>query len=274
LKHESVSRLKKVRLDQRLFDAQQATSREQAKRMIMAGEVSVNGSMVTKPGAQVTLKQSIVVKEKPRYVSRGGDKLAKALDYFDLPVNGFVCADVGASTGGFTDCLLQGGAVRVYAVDVGYGQLDWRLRNDPRVVSMERTNVRNLNQLPELVDLCVIDVSFISLRLVLPIVVNWLKTSAKVIALIKPQFEAGRSQVGKGGVVKDPAVHVGVLDDMVRYVGSTRLTLVGLTPSPLRGPSGNIEFLMYLATEGQSVPIQPILLAEVVTAGHSSFEKK
>ncbi|MBC6955588.1 MAG: TlyA family RNA methyltransferase, partial [Chloroflexi bacterium] len=190
-----------------------APSREKARGMIMAGEVTVDGVVRDKPGMRIPVDSTISTKAKPRFVSRGGDKLDAALTAFQLVPQDFVCADVGASTGGFTDCLLQHGAARVYAIDVGYGHLDTRLRSDPRVVVMERTNARFVDHLDELVDLAVVDASFISLRLLLPVMIRWLKPTGSVVALIKPQFEAGRRDVGKGGVVRDTSVHRRVLHE-------------------------------------------------------------
>ncbi len=235
--------MRKERLDRLLVERGLAESRSQAQRLIMAGEVRVAGEVADKPGRQVPVDAPIEVMARPRFVSRGGEKLEAALNRFGLDVRGWVAADVGASTGGFTDCLLQRGAARVYAIDVGYGQLAWRLRNDPRVVVMERTNARYLERLPEPVDLVTIDVSFISLRLIFPRAVNWLKAEGHVIALIKPQFEAGRREVGKGGVVRDPAVHRTVLARVLTAAADLGLGLQGLMPSPLLGPAGNVEFL-------------------------------
>lgn len=205
----------KERLDKLLVQRGLAPTRSKAQAIIMAGEVRVDGETADKPGMAVPLTAAIEVTAPLPYVSRGGYKLAAALAAFGLDVSGRVCADVGACTGGFTDVLLQAGAARVYAVDVGYGQLDWRLRQDARVVVMERTNARYVEALAEAVSLAVIDVSFISLRLILPAVQGWLTPQADVVALIKPQFEAGREQVGKGGVVKDTAVHRQVLQDVL-----------------------------------------------------------
>ncbi|MCS6871239.1 MAG: TlyA family RNA methyltransferase [Anaerolineae bacterium] len=236
----------KERLDILLVARGKVESRELARRLIMAGEVRVNGQVVDKPGQRVPTDADLSVETAPRYVSRGGDKLAAALRAFAVPVDGQVCADVGASHGGFTDCLLQHGAARVYAIDVGYGQLDYRLRVDQRVVVMERTNVRYLSALPEPVRLAVIDVSFISLRLVLPVVRAWLTEDAHVVPLIKPQFEAGRRDVGKGGVVKSADVHRRVLSDVLDTARTEGLVPFGLIRSPLRGASGNVEFLAWL----------------------------
>jgi 23S rRNA (cytidine1920-2'-O)/16S rRNA (cytidine1409-2'-O)-methyltransferase len=231
------------RLDVLLVTRKLAQSRAQAQRLIRAGLVRVDGQLVDKPGTQISLDAKTALKARPRFVSRGGEKLEAALAGFELDVSGLAVADVGASTGGFTDCLLQQGACRVYAIDVGYGQLDWQLRNDERVVVMERTNARYLESLPELVDLVTIDVSFISLGLILPAAVQWLRQNGQVVALIKPQFEAGRREVGKGGVVRDSAVHRAVLERVLEMAEELGLGLCGLMVSPLHGPAGNIEFL-------------------------------
>jgi 23S rRNA (cytidine1920-2'-O)/16S rRNA (cytidine1409-2'-O)-methyltransferase len=233
----------KERLDVLLVERGLAESRAQAQRLIRAGLVRVADQVTDKPGARVAVGVEIAVQARPRFVSRGGEKLDAALERFGLDVTGAVAADVGASTGGFTDCLLQRGARRVYAIDVGYGQLDWRLRKDPRVVVLERTNVRYLESLPEPVDLVTADVSFISLGLILPVVVRWLRPGGRVVALIKPQFEAGRREVGRGGVVRDPVVRRVVLERVVGAAAELGLGLHGLMISPLRGPAGNVEFL-------------------------------
>lgn len=221
-------------------------SRARARALIMAGEVLVDGRCMDKPGMRIDVSARLALKARPRFVSRGGDKLAAALDAFGLDVSGRICADVGASTGGFTDCLLQGGAKRVYSIDVGYGQLAWQLRQDERVVVMERRNARYVRALPEAVSLVVIDVSFISLRLLLPVVHGWTTPVADVVVLIKPQFEAGRRQVGKGGVVRDPAIQRQVLLQVLESAASLGLAVRGLLRSPLAGPAGNIEFLAWL----------------------------
>jgi len=239
--------VEKERLDILLYKRGLAGSRERARRMIMAAQVLVNGEVVDKPGMRVPTTATITIKEKLAYVSRGGLKLEAALRAFGIDAHGLVAADIGASTGGFTDCLLQHGAARIYAIDVGYGQLDWRLRQDPRVVTMERVNARYLRELPEPIDLATVDVSFISLKLVLPAVMQLLKPSGQIIALVKPQFEAGRKQVGKGGVVKDPVVHRAVLCDVLGWMLSNGLQVNGVIVSPLRGPAGNVEFLAHLA---------------------------
>jgi 23S rRNA (cytidine1920-2'-O)/16S rRNA (cytidine1409-2'-O)-methyltransferase len=233
----------RVRLDTLLTDKGLVESRNRAQAFIVAGKVRVGGQVITKPGALVSSEADITIEPDLPYVSRGGLKLVAALDEFKLDPTGAICADVGASTGGFTDVLLQRGAARVYAIDVGYGQLAWKLRQDERVVVMERTNVRYLESLPEPVSLVTIDASFISLKLILPVVKAWLAAPGHIVTLIKPQFEAGRSQVGKGGVVRDRAVHRQVLARIISFAESIELSLLGLTLSPLTGPAGNYEFL-------------------------------
>ncbi len=256
----------KVRLDQLLVQRNLVESRERAQRLIMAGEVLVNDRVADKPGMSIAVDAAIRIKEPLPYVSRGGLKLAAALDRFSIPVARKVCADVGASTGGFTDCLLQRGAARVYAIDVGYGQLDWKLRSDPRVVVLDRTNARYVESLPEPIGLAVVDTSFISLRLILPAVLKWLGPQAHIVALIKPQFEAGRDRVGKGGVVRDPQVHVEVLRSIVASARELECSAIDLIRSPLEGPAGNVEFLIWLRP-GVQVPAQPIdELIQVVAA--------
>jgi len=249
----------KQRLDQYLHELGLTESREQARRLIMAGEVLVNGQMVDRPATNVLDDAKIEIKAKPRFVSRGGDKLDAALERFQINVAGLVCADVGASTGGFTDCLLQRGAARVYAIDVGHGVLDQRLRNDPRVVVMEDTNARFLEHLPEPVQFVSIDASFISLKLLLPVVKEWLSSvlrpPSSVVPLIKPQFEAGRKDVGKGGVVKDANVHRRVLTEVLTFAQEQGMNVKGLIASPLRGPKGNVEFLVWLGCDGDSVDV-------------------
>jgi 23S rRNA (cytidine1920-2'-O)/16S rRNA (cytidine1409-2'-O)-methyltransferase len=232
-----------------------AENRSRARALIMAADVIVNGVPVTRAGAIVRSSDDIFVKAPARFVSRGGEKLDHALTYFDLEVRDLVAADFGASTGGFTDCLLQRGAARVYAIDVGYGQLASRLRADPRVVVIERTNVRHLGSLPERVDLVTIDVSFIGLSLVLPTARNLLHDSGRIIALVKPQFEAGRAEVGRGGVVRDSRTHRRVMENFFATATEHGLGIIGLTASPLRGPAGNVEFLAALAPGVSSIPM-------------------
>ena len=244
--------MKKIRLDQLVFGKGLAESRERAKAYIMAGSVYVNGQKETKPGTSVAEDAAVEMRgETLPYVSRGGWKLEKALRVFPIDVKDAVCIDCGASTGGFTDVLLQSGAAKVYAVDVGYGQLAWSLRTDPRVVCMERTNIRYVTpeDLGEPLDLSVIDVSFISLGLVLPVVKTLLKSTGQVLCLIKPQFEAGKDKVGKKGVVRDPAVHEEVLQNFISLAKSLDFTIRNLTFSPVKGPEGNIEFLAHLSMQ-------------------------
>ncbi len=259
--------MNKERLDVLVCLRGLAESREQAKRMILAGQVLVNDRVLDKPGMRVLVRAEIKVKARPRYVSRGGLKLEAALKSFPVQAQGVVAADVGASTGGFTDCLLQHGAARVYSIDVGYGQLAWKLRQDRRVVVMERVNARYLTELPEPICLAVTDVSFISLKLVLPAVRRLLVPGGQVIALIKPQFEAGQRQVRRGGVVKDPAVHRAVLCDLLGWATAHGLAVKGIIPSPLLGPAGNIEFLAHLQlTSGPTAPPSEEMIGQCVAA--------
>ncbi len=236
----------KKRLDVLLVERGLAETRARAQAMILAGEVQVEGRVVDKAGTLVPEDAQVTVAAGLPYVSRGGLKLEAALDAFGVDVGGKVVADVGASTGGFTDCLLRRGAARVYAIDVGYGQLAWSLRQDPRVVVMERTNVRYLESLPEPIDLVTIDVSFISLSLVLPVVARWLKEAGEIVALVKPQFEVGKGEVGRGGVVRRPEQHRSVLERVAGLSRQLGLRFDGVVPSPVLGPAGNREFLVHL----------------------------
>ena len=264
----------KKRLDVLLVEQGYADTRTKAQAIIMSGQVYVEGQKADKPG--VSYEESVAVEVRGAtcpYVSRGGLKLEKALRDFGVNPKGFVCSDSGASTGGFTDCLLQQGAKKVFAIDVGYGQLDWKIRSDPRVVVMERTNVRYVTpeQLGEPLDLSVIDVSFISLKIVLPVVKTFLKpTSGQVLCLIKPQFEAGKDKVGKKGVVRDPQTHKEVLDNFVSLAGETGFTILGLTFSPVKGPEGNIEFLAHL-TLADSPAITPDT-EQIVASAHETLK--
>ncbi len=271
----------KQRLDQRLHALGLTESRERARRLIMAGEVTVDGQVVVSPAAAVAAAAVIEIKARPRFASRGGEKLDAALEHFKIDVAGLICADVGASTGGFTDCLLQRSAARVYAIDVGHGILDYRLRADPRVVVMEDTNARYLDHLPELVQFVSVDASFISLKLLLPVVKGWLTIKGaegqggggdslhpssfilypSVVALIKPQFEAGRKDVGKGGVVRDPDVHRRVLREVLEFAASIGLGACGLRRSPLTGPKGNVEFLAWLAPGASELDVTEMIEA-------------
>ncbi len=239
----------KIRLDTLTVERGLAPSRERAKALIMAGRILVDGVPLSKPGMSVSTTADLKCKgEDLPYVSRGGLKLQAALEAFNPPVRGAVCLDVGASTGGFTDCLLQYGARRVYAVDVGYGQLAWKLRQDSRVLSMERTNARHLKpgDFDEPIDLATIDAAFISLRLVVPALLPCLRPEASLIALIKPQFEVGKGQVGKGGVVRDPRQHERVIEELSTFFRTLRIAIRGHCPSPIHGPKGNREFFIYL----------------------------
>ncbi|MBI1298922.1 TlyA family rRNA (cytidine-2'-O)-methyltransferase [bacterium] len=252
----------KERLDRLLVTRELVESREQGRRLIMAGEVLVDEQMVDKPGQPVPVDAVIRVRAQPKYVSRGGLKLEAALDAFALDVTGLTAVDVGASTGGFTDCLLQRGAAQVYAVDVGYGQLAWKLRQDPRVVVLERTNIRHLEALPEgvLADLAVIDASFIGLGLVLPPTLRLLNPNGQIVALIKPQFEAGRAQVGKGGVVRDRRVHRHVIEEVMALAHTQGLAVAGIVVSPAPGPAGNIEFLIWLKRGEDEIDLEQAVL--------------
>ena len=239
----------KLRLDQYLCQNGLVASRERAKALIMAGVVFVDEQKVDKPGTPVREGARVEVRGHDiAYVSRGGLKLEKAMQVFPLTPAGKVCMDIGASTGGFTDCMLQNGAEKVYAVDVGYGQLAWKLRSDPRVVCLERTNARYLTheQVPDELDFASVDVSFISLKLILPPLNGLLKDGGHAACLVKPQFEAGREKVGKKGVVRDPDVHLEVLEHFLDHAKESDFTVLGLTYSPIRGPEGNIEYLGYL----------------------------
>jgi 23S rRNA (cytidine1920-2'-O)/16S rRNA (cytidine1409-2'-O)-methyltransferase len=238
-----------IRLDQAMVERGLVDTRSRAKSFIMAGDILINGEKETRAGRTVAATDTISFKEKPRFVSRGGEKLDHALEAFGIDVSGLVAADLGASTGGFTDCLLQRGATKVFAVDVGYGQLDEKLRTDPRVIVMERENARYLESLPEPIAITSIDVSFISLKLMFPVVAQMSAPAARCVPLIKPQFEAGRADIGKGGVVRDPAVHRRVLETALASAIEHGLHPRGLVASPLRGPAGNVEFLAHLVHE-------------------------
>lgn len=251
-------------------------SREKARQNIMAGLVFVNNARVDKPGESVAIDSNIEVKgESIPYVSRGGLKLEKAIDTFKIDVNGKTAIDVGASTGGFTDCLLKNGADRVYSIDVGYGQFAWKLRNDPRVKLFERTNIRYVSEkdIGTLCDMAVIDVAFISLKLVLPVVKKLIRDNGEIVCLIKPQFEAGRERVGKKGVVKDPEVHKDVIKDIADFALSNGFGVKGLSFSPIKGPEGNIEYLLYLSNNAQCGKLenQDQAIEEVVKKSHETL---
>ena len=264
-----------MRLDVYLFSKDLVKSRQKAKTLIEEGNVLVDFSIIKKPSYEIdeAIEHNIQINDTCPYVSRGGLKLEKALRFFGVKPEGYVCSDSGASTGGFTDCLLQGGAKKVFAIDVGYGQLDWKIRSDPRVVVMERTNIRYVTpeDLGEPLDLSVIDVSFIGLEIVLPTIKNLLRAeSGQVLCLIKPQFEAGKENVGKKGVVRDPAIHKMVLDNFVLLAKSLGFAILGLTFSPVKGPEGNIEFLGHL-TLANVDGIQPDT-AKVVADAHETLK--
>ena len=244
--------VKKKRLDVLLVERGLQESRQRAQAAIMSGEVFVAGQRVDKPGTAVAEDAEIEVKGGLAYVSRGGLKLEKAMASFPIDLNGAVCADIGASTGGFTDCMLQNGAKKVYAIDVGYGQLDWKLRNDPRVVVMERTNARNMEPdwFTEAPDFASMDVSFISVKLILPGIYKSLREGAQAVILVKPQFEAGRGRVGKNGVVRDKDTHRQVVEDTARFALDTGFSIRQIDYSPITGPKGNIEFLLLLEKSG------------------------
>ena len=263
----------KKRLDVLLVEQGHAESRSKAQAIIMSGLVYVNGQKADKPGMSFEEHVQLEVRSGGcPYVSRGGLKLEKALRDFGVDPTGFVCSDSGASTGGFTDCLLQQGASKVFAIDVGYGQLDWKIRSDPRVVVMERTNVRYVTpeQLGEPLDLSVVDVSFISLKIVLPVIKTFLKPTGQVLCLIKPQFEAGKEKVGKKGVVREPETHKEVLDGFVTLANELDFKILGLTFSPVKGPEGNIEFLGHLTLDNKE-GIQPDT-ALVVKQAHETLK--
>ncbi len=257
-------KLGRQRLDTLLVERGLTDSREKARALILAGQVRVDNQRVDKASALVTAEAQIDCDRPDAYVSRGGYKLAHALDTFRIDVTGMTALDAGASTGGFTDVLLRRGAARVYAVDVGYGQLDWRLRTDPRVVTMERTNIRYVRELPEPVQIVTADLSFISLTLVMPAMRQVAGPGTGYVLLVKPQFEAGRAEVGKNGVVRDPAIHRRVLEKIAEHVASLGLTLRGLTASPILGPAGNVEFLAWCADGNTDIEGSDRLIAAVL----------
>lgn len=267
----------KKRLDMLLVEKGLEQSREKAKATIMAGIVFVNNQKSDKPGNMVEEDAQIEVRGHTlKYVSRGGLKLEKAMELYHMDLTGKVCMDIGASTGGFTDCMLQCGAQKVYAVDVGYGQLDWKLRNDPRVVNMERTNIRYVTneQVQEPLDFASVDVAFISLKLVLPVAYSLLKEGGEVIALIKPQFEAGKGKVGKNGVVRDEKIHLEVIEQVLAFTREMGFSIYGLTFSPIKGPKGNIEYLMYIKKDGQGHLSPEICPQSVVEISHQTLSKE
>lgn len=257
----------KNRLDVYLTEHGFCESREKAKALIMAGVVFVNNQKSDKAGNTVKPDDIVEVRgETLKYVSRGGLKLEKAVDVFNLKLDGFVCADIGASTGGFTDCMLQNGACRVYAIDVGYGQLAWKLRTDERVINLERTNFRYVTseQVPDLLDFASVDVSFISLSHILPVMRNILKENGKAVCLIKPQFEAGKENVGKKGVVREKSVHIAVIKKITELIKENNFSLLGLDFSPVKGPEGNIEYLCYIEKNDEASVLTDVTAEDVV----------
>ena len=269
--------LGKIRLDVYMTSAGMTESREKARALIMGGQVYVKGQKADKAGMMVDEEEKEVEirGEKLKYVSRGGLKLEKAMNEFPITLDGKTAMDIGASTGGFTDCMLQNGAAKVFAVDVGYGQFAWKLRNDGRVVNMERTNIRYVTseQLGTKLDFASIDVSFISLKLVLPVAAGLLGDDGEIIALIKPQFEAGRGQVGKKGVVRDKGVHEEVIEKIITFALENGFSIHNLEYSPIKGPEGNIEYLVYIEKDENPKKEESVDIHEVVEAAHGSLDK-
>ena len=267
---------KKTRLDVAVFEQGYAPSREKAKAIIMAGIVYVNNQKVDKAGFELKEGDVLEVRGKTlQYVSRGGLKLEKAMQEFPITLEGKICMDVGASTGGFTDCMLQNGAVKVYSVDVGYGQLAWKLRTDERVVNLERTNFRyaTREQIPDDVDFASVDVSFISLKHILPNLNTLLATDGQAVCLIKPQFEAGKEKVGKKGVVRDLNVHLEVVENVIKLALENGFSVMGLQFSPIKGPEGNIEYLIYLNKSQETVVSDDVNAKELVNMSHTELDK-
>ena len=268
----------KLRLDTEVFERGFCESIEKAKALIMAGCVYVNNQKQDKAGMTVKPDDKIEVRDNSiKYVSRGGLKLEKAVNQFSINLNGLVCADIGASTGGFTDCMLQNGAVKVYAIDVGYGQLAWKLRCDDRVVNLERTNFRYVTEeiIPEKLGFASVDVSFISLKLIIPVLKNLLNENAEAVCLIKPQFEAGKDQVGKKGVVKDKSVHIKVVNGIIDFViNECGLSAVNLSYSPIKGPQGNIEYLLHICNDGKCENRLNVTAEDIVEKSHIELDKK
>ncbi len=267
----------KLRLDTAVFEKGFAESREKAKALIMAGVVYVNNQKADKAGMALKPEDVLEVRGNPlKYVSRGGLKLEKAVKNFALNLTDCICADIGASTGGFTDCMLQNGAAKVYAIDVGYGQLAWKLRNNPRVVNLERTNFRYVGEdrIPDKLNFASVDVSFISLRVIVPVMQRLMAENAYAVCLIKPQFEAGKDKVGKKGVVRDRAVHTEVVNNIIKSVTESGFSVEGLDFSPVKGPEGNIEYLIYIKNDGCGEYRAATQSAEVVKLSHETLDKK
>ncbi len=266
----------KKRLDSEVFERGLVQSRERAKAMIMAGQVYLNGQKATKGGTFIKPDDVIEVRNNQNpFVSRGGLKLQKGIARFGFKLDGCVCMDIGASTGGFTDCMLSSGASKVYAIDVGYGQLAWKLRTDERVVNLERTNFRYVTseQIPEPIDFASVDVSFISLKHILPPLFDLLKDGGCAVCLIKPQFEAGRENVGKKGVVRDKSIHVSVIRNVFDFALNTGFSVVALDYSPIKGPEGNIEYLMHIVKNGETVNNCAETIADIVEASHNELDE-
>lgn len=266
----------KKRLDVLVFEKGFVDSREKAKAVIMAGHVYVDNQKSDKCGTSYDENVKIEVRDyEQRYVSRGGYKLEKAIKCFDITLNDFITMDIGASTGGFTDCMLQNGAKKVYSIDVGYGQLAWKLRTDDRVINMERTNMRKVTkeEVPDEIDFFSIDVSFISLKLLLPVARNLMKDNATAVCLIKPQFEAGRGKVGKKGVVSDKSVHIEVVEGIVTFCLENGFDVLNLDFSPIKGPEGNIEYLIYLRKSDEAELYTDKTACDVVKASHEALDK-
>lgn len=264
----------KLRLDTAVFEAGYAESREKAKALIMAGLVYVNNQKSDKPGT--TVKSDDIIEFRgaaPKYVSRGGLKLEKAVENFGFSLEGFICADIGASTGGFSDCMLQNGAIKVYAIDVGYGQLAWKLRTDERVINLERTNFRYVTkeQIPDELDFCSVDVSFISLSLIIPVMKTLMKIGGQAVCLIKPQFEAGKDKVGKKGVVRDPDVHKEVIEKVIGIALENGFKIEHLDFSPIKGPEGNIEYLIHIINSGEASLSEDVSVDSIVGEAHKSL---
>lgn len=267
----------KIRLDSAVFELGISESREKAKALIMAGQIYVNGMKAIKPGVTVNSTDKIELKGNTLpYVSRGGLKLEKAMKVFPITLDKKVCMDIGASTGGFTDCMLQNGAVKVYSIDVGYGQLAWKLRSDSRVVNLERTNFRYVTheQIPEDIDFASIDVSFISLKLIFPALMPLLKSDGECVCLVKPQFEAGKDKVGKKGVVREKSTHIEVIENVVSYASDNGFSVLNLDFSPVKGPEGNIEYLLYIKkTDNAVCDVDSDMIKRIVDESHSSLDK-
>lgn len=267
----------KLRLDSAVFELGISESREKAKALIMAGQIYVNGMKAIKPGVTVNSSDKIELRGNTLpYVSRGGLKLEKAMEVFPITLKDKVCMDIGASTGGFTDCMLQNEAVKVYSIDVGYGQLAWKLRSDSRVVNLERTNFRYVTneQIPESIDFASIDVSFISLKLIFPALMPLLKTDGECVCLVKPQFEAGKDKVGKKGVVRERSTHVEVIENVIGYASDNGFSVLNLDFSPVKGPEGNIEYLLYIKKAAEKTcEVDSEMIGRVVESSHNTLDK-